>query len=1064
MPDQQHSSQGTQPPPSGPLSLHPQLRSISNQIPHHQPAVGPLTSSGVNAKAAPPSLQNHPAQYAAPQNSPRRNSRRVPAPSAAVASSSKAVPNAGKTSLSRRHSSNESAETEPSDPIKWFDRSNENPAQSFGPRGMDVDPPFFQRESDSSNGEFSKDVSSNYPYPSQLFPPNLKTAVTTSSAEDYRSVIDDLTIEIKRLKEELRKHKQNVPDALKKDALFEVRVHGLNNRKKRELENTLREFAISAGGSPGGQTGRPTMNASSGTGSKHTSSTGKSRIPADSAYASMSNAGNSTGLTQHTASSSSLLLSGQARTAEQKVQSYLDSVPEGLLPRYMVMTEKEKKKLVVKRLEQIFTGKRRGRNHGGGTPAPLRPSLPNEPSQAYSTISPPNAPTSETTREAKMVHENGGNQRRGLFRDNSSVSTSACDQTESRGGNTSGSGGNASGAGNGSGNGSGMSSRRGMQSSPATHGSQHEQRATRPHDLDPDRVQLPGENMNYFRHLGMLPPNNVSETVFSTKDVASDADEWVYLNVICNMAQLHMFNVTPSFIRKAVAEKSTKFQISHDGQKIRWRGGTEGTRFSSDSSGDNKANGSTDEDACPGRSTQRKKVKTQHPMDEIVAPTGTGSSNGRNNLRFTPQVHNSSCNSFHYKPMFVHQSSSAEQTSDEGMSLGSLGQGVDTNGNPNSYWDSSGAGLASMLNRCRVNGSIMYYKDAPFCTDLSRDPPVDVSASTSQEPFPQLSPLPRPGTKRTISGSSLPTRPLFVLHEGPTAASGSGGGTRYGSSCTSLPLQDLMQLDEEEEGEEYVGNVSDSDDDEIFSWGDGPAQPQRPRIAKFEASGLGGVVPEDHFLVNVITRRTKFTDGRQRDTSAHRLASRKHKGGDTTETILLRIAELTTASPAPPSRTPSRNGNLVETKYVRDQTKKLELSPLPPPATFIPPFSSDDEDEDDMDVDFSDQDEASELVKLADANHKEEILSRLANPHLSDNTSDEDDLSSGDEEDEVDPEAEDSYDASNSSGALIPHAPASATVERAASSVATAGGGMESGPSGYDSSEDDDIDEDMDLN
>ena len=38
---------------------------------------------------------------------------------------------------SNRISSDDSVETEPSDPKKWFDRSNENPGQLFGPRGMD---------------------------------------------------------------------------------------------------------------------------------------------------------------------------------------------------------------------------------------------------------------------------------------------------------------------------------------------------------------------------------------------------------------------------------------------------------------------------------------------------------------------------------------------------------------------------------------------------------------------------------------------------------------------------------------------------------------------------------------------------------------------------------------------------------------------------------------------------------------------------------------------------------------------------------------------------------------
>ena len=61
------------------------------------------------------------------------NAKQTFAPSVSVGGNEK-IANSGN---SRRISSDDSGETEPSDPKKWFDRSNKNPGQLFGPRGMD---------------------------------------------------------------------------------------------------------------------------------------------------------------------------------------------------------------------------------------------------------------------------------------------------------------------------------------------------------------------------------------------------------------------------------------------------------------------------------------------------------------------------------------------------------------------------------------------------------------------------------------------------------------------------------------------------------------------------------------------------------------------------------------------------------------------------------------------------------------------------------------------------------------------------------------------------------------
>src|SRR6478736_10420702 len=86
--------------------------------------------------------------------------------------------------------------------------------------------------------------------------------------------------------------------------------------------------------------------------------------------------------------------------------------------------------------------------------------------------------------------------------------------------------------------------------------------------------------MNYIRHLDLLSPD-ILPGQQSIQDIHLNAEGWVSLNLLYNLAQLHLINVTPDFVRSAVLEISTKFQLSTDGHKIRWRGGSKDTKFSS---------------------------------------------------------------------------------------------------------------------------------------------------------------------------------------------------------------------------------------------------------------------------------------------------------------------------------------------------------------------------------------------------------------------------------------------------------------------------------------------------
>lgn len=911
----------------------------------------------------------------------------------------------------RRNSSGDSLATGPSDSRGWFDRSNQNPT-NFNGNAMDIDPPFFQKETDSSN---DGPLDSAYPYgPGARQMPNLQATVAqSSSADDFRSVIDDLTIENKRLKEELKRYKQFGPDMMRREKLFEIKVHGLPKRKKRELEATLRDFAASLEGSSESQSQRKTppgrhpksMYSSGETRSKHASSSSSRSRPVDSAYASMSTgpSSNARSRAPHSTSASQGRPSASSRpnmSADQKVEEYLRDTPDGLFPRSVVMTDKDRKKLVVRRLEQLFTGKMGGKRDLGVSTVMSSDNVA-LPDPAVSMAPPRNL---EAAREA-FIQPPDSTRKKLRSRDNQS-SNSNGDQTES--------GGNGMGVGDG-----GSSGRTGVTTSPTTL-SPPEQRPTRPKDLDPDRVQVPSENMDYMRHLGFVSPENQSGKTFRDEHVSPDADGWVYLNLLCNLAQLHMVNVTPNFIRLAVSEKSTKFQLSPDGRKLRWLGGTDGTKFSSDSSRENSHASASpcDTDGSNGRG-QRKKLKTR--SGEGATSSGPSSKE----LKLEGRMSNSS-DSFHYKPMFVRQSSSTETSLECTASQGSDGAANDSNpGNTgHSRWDYSGSGSTQRKLR-RHDGAIVYYNGAPFCIDLSGDAgdisPTTYMTSTGRE-LESVESSFRHVLHRTLSGSSLPVRPLS---DPPAIVS-----EALDRDLDSLPRS----------WRDYAG--SDLDDAE-FPWCHNPEELQaRPIQPLLEACGLGGVQPEDHFAVIVTTRRSMGHENMENRARAPRSTS-----VDSAEVVLNRLASMSTSSPHPPRSTTGADSG-IEIEYVGGKLRKMSPMPLPPPAMFFPPFSSDSESVGDDDDTDSDDEVVSEEDLVSTGS-----ISQRANPHLSENT-DSENYDTSDEERVRIPALKDTSAMSEDSDLPIARAilGTDAAPLHTGSSVATAGGEE----SGYNSSMEDD--------
>ncbi|PSR97752.1 frequency clock protein [Coniella lustricola] len=829
---------------------------------------------------------------------------------------------AGSGGPQRRLSSGESNYTGQSDPKHWFDRSNRNPPAAFDHATMDVDPPFFQKRSDSSNEGFRSNGSGAVPYSAGAylhphFPPK---PAHSSSADDFRSVIDDLTIENRRLKEELKRFKQYGPDPMRKDKLFEIKYHGLPKKKKMELEVTLREFASSLDGSTTSSQQRKKSSKNvnrlqgSSSNSKHASSSSSHWRPVDSAYASMSTGPSSAGPHASTSSVGRPSLVRAGSSMEQKVENYLRDIPEGLLPRHITLTDKEKTKLVVRRLEQLFTGKMIGKNRRNQQ-IPLESQLSNRgvisaPPLLSGAVIPNLTAPVEPTREARIRVQD--TDKKDASREELSVTNSNGDN-ETRENRT--------------GSGSGSNEHSNQDGSPQDT-EPNEQRATRPLDLDPDRVQIPSENMQYIRHLGVMAPEYLDGTKFKHQDVSMDADGWIHLNLLCNLAQLHILNVTPDYIRSAIAERSAKFQLSRDGRKIRWRGGTEGTKFSSDSSGDNSLR-SPDTEITDGSNDggQRKRQKRSIDRSTISSKSQT---------KFGAQP-TASTETFHYKPMFIHNHSSSIETS-----LDDTGSQISMPAAENSNFNSRSTGFASRSastprKKRRRDGAIIYYTGAPFCLDLSGDP-SDVSpttymtASANEADHAHLNDD-SPRLTRTASGSMLPFRPL-----------------EDGVEC--------LDSYHNNEAEYVVDDKTEAVEpqDYGFSWSKDPEKTQlNPLSVSLEPCGLGGVTPEDRFAYVVVTRHPMQASCRGLPTGA--------LNGDSSNQSSVR----------PP---------LVRFQVLEKKFKALRPLPLPPPAMFYPPFTETTESDDSgFEDDYQENDDDSDILM----DDFEEAMSQRANPHQSDN-------------------------------------------------------------------------------
>ncbi|KAJ4303736.1 hypothetical protein N0V90_002637 [Kalmusia sp. IMI 367209] len=765
------------------------------------------------------------------------------------------------SSASPRFQSNKHSSGESSDAGKWFENTN-NAVQ--GNNTLDNEPPFFLRNSSSSETppdghahDHMYQRTTSMPYRPGLGPLN------TDNAEDFRSVIDDLTVANKKLKQKLKKYEKLHDAHLQDEKLFEVRFHGLPDHKKRELEDTLRKFAADLDDSPGREypaiSSHPAPFDTQKTASSHAS-----RF-AESGYASMSGH-NSSSLpsvqpsnpVSSTDKDHRRMTKSQYNQQQQSIRSYLHDIPHGLLPKsHTQMSDKSKKKLVVRRLEQIFAGKR---SAPGNHPQPMQ----------QEEVAQSAAMDDRRAREATGQHSKiEGNREARIM----PVRAEDDDIT-------------------------GHYAQEALQKLRPTHcineqdfagSGSPDQRPTRPLDLDPYRAQVPTENMDYIRHLGFTPPDMMSE------DSPEEGHGWLYLNLLINMAQLHTFNVTPDFVKEAVTEYSSKFELSHDGRKIRWRGGHDATMSSTGSSSEYQGDSPHDTSAQSTSSLKYLKTGASGSTESSMDPERTAK-------RVAREQKEKEKNRFTYTPLFFHKEDSDDEADSYGLDVGS------SSNSPlqaQQAGDSSGFGSSAMRSssskRRRNEGPMIFYSKAKFCTDLTGDSrgiashASDSYQNITNQPI-GLPPVLRANARKEISDMGEPRGPL--------------------DNYSPMDIDTKMSGSASSSGGE-VGFSPDALEDDNGT--------ESPDLVEFEASGLGGVQPEDHFSIRVRRSQSQTTPG---NASSTRRRSQLYP-----KKILEALNER--SSPEPEASFTPRQQPVIREEILSASRRTLPNSTLPP-ASFLP--------------------------------------------------------------------------------------------------------------------------------
>jgi hypothetical protein len=728
-----------------------------------------------------------------------------------------------------------------------------------------------------------------------------KVASDSSNSDDYRSVIDDLTIENKKLKQKLRKFEKLHASHMDEEKLFEVKIHGLPASQQAALEEALRTFAAGlhiptdrTAPATGAANSRKLTAGNLLTSKASASSTSGSR-PLDSAYASMSASAVASSLPSGLAAREEARHDQPSEKAKkQKVQSYLHDIPEGLRPRQApLMTENSKKKLVVRRLEQLFTGKA---PEGGDRSQPLQQQEVSQ-SAAHADRTAKRASgifiAHEGTREAHILPSPGVNTFTDVEAPDPNLTSLLAilhsnDHGSQRESRTSASGGDES----------------------------PDQRPTRPLDLDLQRAQNPADNMEYIRHLGLSSPKLSPGSI----DLRQD-EGWIYLNLLTNMAQLHTINVTPEFVRKAVAEVSDKFELSLDGRKVRWREDHDGTKLSSDggSSGHNGGSSTEEHAEATAQANKRRKLENRRsslpdPTVRFESPEVTSKPVHRSGPRRPAMSKDTRSSSMHYRPIFYQQSESSEKDDSYHRESDSPTSSTPFDRVPHKPSRSkgvSGSKSARSGTKRAAGGSMIFYRNSSFCTDLGgRRTNIATPAS-----------LPRPSSD-AIGLPPKSDRPESI-------------------GRLQISFEESSRSEEEMEVDNGSSERVEASRAAAFhfspSLGPVTSQVSTPVPFDLEASGIGGVISTDNFAINVSTSHPILSKSSAALSPFSAPRSRVRKCHHSIPESAISAFHHEPSGYAP-----------ITSSIVSEEHIPLQPSDLPPPSFAFFPSSGDDDDDDDI--------------------------------------------------------------------------------------------------------------------
>jgi hypothetical protein len=421
-----------------------------------------------------------------------------------------------------------------------------------------------------------------------------------------------------------------------------------------------------------------------------------------------------------------------------------------------------------------------------------------------------------------------------------------------------------------------------------------EQRPARPLDLDPQREQVPEDNIEYLTHM----------TESSIKGPGPQ-NGWVYLNLIINLAQLHTINVTPPFIKKAIANASSRLELSADGKMVRWKG--------NDWSQCNSSSGDGSSEQSPGSGGIRVGKSFASGSESQSGSSGCGSGPGVSELQGREP------HKFHYRPIFARS-----QSFDDDSSSCITSDTDSQEQKRSSSGESRGTG-----SKKSDTGPIIFYKGGGFCTDLSSQPLREDEELNDELPI------------RYVRATTRPLGSIGLTLRHPPSPSTKDESPLYRVGMV-IPEEDVMEIDR--------------DDSSVIEFSPqftatSPTIPPAP--IEFEASGIGGVLPADNFAINCETKHYILPEshGRLPVSKSRALKSSLHKR------ILHRIPKASidafndqdnmtdssvdsTESKASKSIRPAR-GRALRHELLSANTMKLPPSSLPP-ASYI--FASPSED------------------------------------------------------------------------------------------------------------------------